>query len=651
MVEPILCLTFKTKTQGGRFVLAEVVFRPPQFGASGIRSGLHKQFWWTGAVQALAFFLVTCKARHLRRGAAGGCACDLKLEGPRPSPAASINDLMTKWNKVKWPANIFGKAGDLPPLWDLIERENGDFLDRARPVVLHLNRQNLPPERIEVSMDGERIDDAGRLEDLARDVEEQWGEISKNHHAASMGRSPGTGGPTQLVEVRLNRHFATFTAQDEDQFRALIAAYLGIEADRVVIAFKREGSVLLGIELPPGDAERLYWAIKAGEFVEMDAVDARLARIESPAEPVRAAPRRKNQTYLLVGGAVTTTILAAVALVLLSVLPPTRVAYGIVALRMDPDELKGKNVRVIITRDGKEVESIDPRQLRGVRLPTGRYGYEVLLEVDRGELRFATGNFTLRKDSREVIDSDPKSIALAKVRELGGRVKKVPVFAVDLAGTRVTVDDLKYLLALDRLHTLDLSMNPQITDAGLDRVGKLTGLRGLYLGWTSITDSGLEHIAGLKQLRHLILRDTTKIKGDGLKHLRGLAQLDRLDLYNARITDAALEHIRAIPKLGQLVLSETDITDAGLASLRGKSFYSLDLAGTSISDEGLSHLTGSKIVKLNISGTLITDDGLSLLEGMAGLQELKVVNTRVTHEGLERLKEARPALKITSERR
>lgn len=86
---------------------------------------------------------------------------------------------------------------------------------------------------------------------------------------------------------------------------------------------------------------------------------------------------------------------------------------------------------------------------------------------------------------------------------------------------------------------VDLNHEPwqegQITDADLEPVESLAGLRILTLRGTQITDEGLERIKGLAQLQDFDLSQT-KVTDAGLQHVKGLRRCWMLDLGGTRVT-------------------------------------------------------------------------------------------------------------------
>ncbi|MGE0001095.1 MAG: P-loop NTPase fold protein [Fimbriimonadaceae bacterium] len=89
--------------------------------------------------------------------------------------------------------------------------------------------------------------------------------------------------------------------------------------------------------------------------------------------------------------------------------------------------------------------------------------------------------------------------------------------------------------------------------------------------------------------------------------------------------------------------SFSGLTDDGLAFLASQPWAAglqvLRLWETRVTDAGLEHLRGlAGLQTLDLSGTQVTDAGLEHLKGLAGLQTLFLADTQVTDAGLEHLR-------------
>ena len=144
------------------------------------------------------------------------------------------------------------------------------------------------------------------------------------------------------------------------------------------------------------------------------------------------------------------------------------------------------------------------------------------------------------------------------------------------------------LLAAGTYDALDA--NGQMTDDLLGRVARLEHLTTLRLGGSvALTDAGVERLARLTKLRHL-------------------------DLGGCPVTDRALAAIAELPVLESLGLSWTRVTDAGVAPLaRCRRLERLDLSGTRTGDGAVRAMAGLPRLRHFRSGAQVTDAGLAFL--------------------------------------
>ena len=93
---------------------------------------------------------------------------------------------------------------------------------------------------------------------------------------------------------------------------------------------------------------------------------------------------------------------------------------------------------------------------------------------------------------------------------------------------------------------VDLSLSddtPDVTDAALDHVAKLTTLKKLFLNSAAITDGGLAKLSPL-------------------------AELETLDVSGTQISDAGLTHLKDMKKLKKLIARGASVTEKGEATLK-----------------------------------------------------------------------------------
>lgn len=153
----------------------------------------------------------------------------------------------------------------------------------------------------------------------------------------------------------------------------------------------------------------------------------------------------------------------------------------------------------------------------------------------------------------------------------------------DLSPLDAFPPDALFGLVLWKLFTL--------RDEELRHVGRLTGLRRLWLGdaW-AITDTGIAHLTGLVHLEDLDLTDTA-VTDWGLRSLGALVNLHRLILWGTRVGDAGVAHLRGLGHLEELNLRYTPVSDHSIASLAvHDGLTELDIARTGITPQGIEAL-------------------------------------------------------------
>ncbi|HLA96336.1 MAG TPA: amidohydrolase family protein, partial [Pyrinomonadaceae bacterium] len=106
----------------------------------------------------------------------------------------------------------------------------------------------------------------------------------------------------------------------------------------------------------------------------------------------------------------------------------------------------------------------------------------------------------------------------------------------------------------------------------------------------------------------------------------------KVDLNNAKVTNADLKLLEKFSELEWLDLRVTPIDDEGVAHLRTlRKLKFLNLFRTGLSDKGLALLRGhTELETLLIGGTKVTDEGLKNLERFGKLRKLSVFRTAVS---------------------
>ena len=167
------------------------------------------------------------------------------------------------------------------------------------------------------------------------------------------------------------------------------------------------------------------------------------------------------------------------------------------------------------------------------------------------------------------------------------------------------------------LTSLNLA-DTEVASEGVQALAPLVRLRVLNLSGCKLTNAALGTIGShFPQLLELHL-DCPTVSDAGLALLRPLApHLQRLDLFEAHVSDAGLEHLSGFVRLVALECCCGRITNKGVGAVGRHlpALTSLNLShNAAIDDQGLEPLRGlRKLVHLNLSGTKVTHKGLAIL--------------------------------------
>jgi RNA polymerase sigma factor (sigma-70 family) len=152
---------------------------------------------------------------------------------------------------------------------------------------------------------------------------------------------------------------------------------------------------------------------------------------------------------------------------------------------------------------------------------------------------------------------------------------------------QITDTDLKGLPELPFGFGLDLTLDTQVTDAGVKELKNLKNLTKLHLTLTQVTDAGVKELKELKYLNTLLI-DGTQVTDAGMKELKDFKNLTTLFLADTKVTDAGMKEIKELKNLMTLSLEKTKVTDAGLKELKElKNLSFLVLRNTEVTEEGV----------------------------------------------------------------
>jgi internalin A len=166
----------------------------------------------------------------------------------------------------------------------------------------------------------------------------------------------------------------------------------------------------------------------------------------------------------------------------------------------------------------------------------------------------------------------------------------------------------------------------------LDLEARIVSVR---LHGPEVTDARLAQLAGLGHLVNLDLWDTP-IDGTGLAALAHLPTLMGIELHNngvCNLSDEGLAALATLPPVYQLSI-EVNATAATAATAAGPP--------SQITDAGWAAIGRMESLRiLELRGQRVTDASLRQLKG---LQQLRLLNTRISDAGLEAIAKALPRL-------
>jgi Leucine-rich repeat (LRR) protein len=217
-------------------------------------------------------------------------------------------------------------------------------------------------------------------------------------------------------------------------------------------------------------------------------------------------------------------------------------------------------------------------------------------------------------------------------------LRKLTSLELGRAGS-LTDDALRSIGNVRSLRALDVS--GQFSDAGLEKLRRLTKLELLCLEGDDFSDAGLAHLRQLTKLKGLSL-GSPRISDQGLSELAQLPDLEWLCLMSSHITGKGIAQLAACKRLRSLTLLQLRITDDDLQHLGSlQSLESICLQSAGISGVGFEHLSGlTKLKRLYLQGTRINDHAIMFLARLPSLEQIDLGGTAVTAAGLEQFKDA-----------
>jgi len=183
----------------------------------------------------------------------------------------------------------------------------------------------------------------------------------------------------------------------------------------------------------------------------------------------------------------------------------------------------------------------------------------------------------------------------------------------------------------DEIAVFDFNKNRDAKLKVFEKVGKLTGLKGLNLYDTEFVNRDLHILSNLKNLLYVNFAFTGVTCEEALKYLP-LKTINSLDLTCLRDGKNAVKRIHEMPQLRHILLVDTRIGDDDLKELaKSDHLRILDLAWNKITDKGLVHLTKLKNLEyLDLSETKVTPMAWRTIAKIPNLRKVKIAHYKNT---------------------
>lgn len=262
-----------------------------------------------------------------------------------------------------------------------------------------------------------------------------------------------------------------------------------------------------------------------------------------------------------------------------------------------------------------------------------------------------------RKDVDLSVIKDMHALRELEIREFNLDLSDVAALTdmhqlerLTLWGCSISGFALQYLADKTSLRYLDLNFNP-IDDTGIAYLEQLSELRTLYLAHSKLTDEGLKTLLHFPQLRFL---DLSVFEGfqrgwtdEGLRNVAKLTELESLHLLNHKLTAEGLRHLAALEKLRFLHIAPymLDQQMAGVLCSELTQVRYLQLVGPppSVTREQLAWIGQCVHLRiLEMNNESISDDMLPELSKLTFLEELRILSTPLSGDGMKTLRTALP---------
>ena len=217
--------------------------------------------------------------------------------------------------------------------------------------------------------------------------------------------------------------------------------------------------------------------------------------------------------------------------------------------------------------------------------------------------------------------------------------------ALDLGDCQLSDENISTLTAFTALASLNLAGRGPLAANNLSPLANLKGLKQLTLGG-SATDAVMQSVSNLTQLSALELY-YAPISDAALERIGSMKGLRDLNLFSCRnLTDFGFAKLQALKGLTKLNIEHTRLTDSQFIELSTKllEITELNVASDAMTDQGLAGLVNlRKLTSLDLHARMCTDVGIGYVKRLAALRNLGIVQRETLSPArFEALKRALP---------
>lgn len=241
------------------------------------------------------------------------------------------------------------------------------------------------------------------------------------------------------------------------------------------------------------------------------------------------------------------------------------------------------------------------------------------------------------------------SVLLVVMNDDAGRRR----FLLDLnGGTQIDVRESSVLGIMPVISITSISIYmPERLDAAVDCILECEELERVWIVDAPVSDAIVCRILKLpllKECRVVGEWEQISLGSDGLSCFPATSSIEDVDFSGSSVNDDAIAlMLRRAPNLKILSLQETKIDGSGFSEVHDCNLEVLDISDTAVDDQDIVQLAQCpRLVNLDVSGTRVSDICVEAISNCKNLKVIDLGRTFVTEQGIKRLRENRPSLRV-----